>query len=147
MVAQARRPEPQFGDWFSSALRLLPIVPAIGAFAGLVTFLGRLYLESYYSFFGIPPSALAFEVQDYAFGSFPLILFVLVVTVTVVTYWWIDRPGLLAMFAERLATRINKLNSEALEALRFWLLPESDRMRRQSWEQPKEVKLEEVKPD
>ena len=83
------------GFSIQDVIRFLPIIPALGVFAGLVTFLGRLYLQSYYSYFGIPPSALELEVQDYAFGSFPLILFVLMVTVSVTIYWLINKPGLL----------------------------------------------------
>ena len=84
-------------------IRFLPIIPALGVFAGLVTFLGRLYLQSYYSYFGIPPSALELEVQDYAFGSFPLILFVLMVTVSVTIYWLINKPGLLGDMLQKFA--------------------------------------------
>lgn len=59
----------------------------VGIFAGLLVFLGRLYLESYYSYFGIPPSALHLEVQDYTFVSFPLVLFVLMLSAGVILYW------------------------------------------------------------
>ena len=74
-------------NWLSTAQRFLPIIPVVGIFAGLLVFLGRLYLESYYSYFGIPPAALHLEVQDYTFGSFPLVLFVLMLSAGVIVYW------------------------------------------------------------
>jgi hypothetical protein len=74
-------------DWQSVLQWLLQVVPALGLFTGLLVFVGRLYVESYYSYLGIPPSALEFAIQDYTFGSFPLVLFVLVVTGIVTSYW------------------------------------------------------------
>ena len=85
-------------NWLSTAQRFLPIIPAVGVFAGLLVFLGRLYLESYYSYFGIPPSALNLDVQDYAFGSFPVVLFVLVASSGVLIYWRAMPAGWLVIY-------------------------------------------------
>lgn len=52
----ASNDQSQFPEWLGRIAPLLPLlVPAFGAYTGLGIFLGRLYLESYYSFFGIPP--------------------------------------------------------------------------------------------
>lgn len=74
-------------NWLPRLLPLLSLIPIFGVVTGLLVFLGRLYLESYYSFFGIPPSSLDLDIQDYTFGAFPLVLFVLVVTAGVLFYW------------------------------------------------------------
>ena len=83
---RALGPDDEPANLLSAVQKALPILPAIGLFAGLLVFLGRLYLESYYSFFGVPASALEFEVQDYTFGSFPIVLFMLVMAVSVTFY-------------------------------------------------------------
>ena len=83
----------QAPQWLGRLAPLLPLLPAFGIFTGLVVFLGRLYLESYYSFFGIPPSSLDLDIQDYTFGSFPVVVFVLIVTAAVFLYALQSSPG------------------------------------------------------
>ena len=95
----------QPANWLSTAQRFLHIIPVVGVFAGLLVFLGRLYLESYYSYFGIPPSALTLDVQDYTFGSFPLVLFVLMLSAGVILYWRAIPTGWLGNILKALSRR------------------------------------------
>lgn len=67
---------------FDYLMKIVPLLPIVGVATGMLVFLGRLYLESYYGYFGIPSSALTFEVHDYTFGSFPLVIFVFVILVS-----------------------------------------------------------------
>lgn len=58
---------------------LLWLVAKIGivAIAGAAIYLlGRLYLEAYYSYFGIAPGALSFSTEDYMFSCLNVILMV-----------------------------------------------------------------------
>ena len=53
------------------------IAAPIAVGTALVYFLGRLYLEGYYEYFGIAPGVLSFSTQDYMFSSFPILMMVI----------------------------------------------------------------------
>jgi len=53
------------------------IVSAIGI--GAIYFLGRSYLDAYYSYFGIAPGALSFSTADYMFSCPNIILMLIVI--------------------------------------------------------------------
>jgi hypothetical protein len=97
--------------------KVAPFIPIVGVATGMLVFLGRLYLESYYGYFGIPASALNFEVQDYTFGSFPLVIFVLVVLIFHFFYIQISKnrnPAemISRVVNDRLETLIDKSNEQ-----------------------------------
>lgn len=66
-------------QWVSYSLAFI----ATGA--GVTYFLGRLYLDSYYGFFGVARGALSFSQQDYMFSCLPV--FMMLIGLIPTTFW------------------------------------------------------------
>lgn len=67
------------------------ILPAVGIFAALCYFLGRLRTEAYFYTLGINPNALQFTPEDYMFSSFNLVLTFVVTILLFCNYWNLNR--------------------------------------------------------
>lgn len=62
-------------------------LPAIGVFAALIYFFGRLYIEEYYYALGISPDVLTFSTEDYMFSSFNVVIMCLVFSILFYLCW------------------------------------------------------------
>ena len=62
-------------------------LPAIGVFAALIYFFGRLYVEEYYYALGISPDVLTFTMEDYMFSSFNVVVMCLVFSILFYLCW------------------------------------------------------------
>lgn len=90
-------------------LRNIQIVLAgLGLFAALTYFLGRLYIESYYSAFGISVQALSFKPEDYMFSSFDLIIMCLLISLVIYLYQLYSRSDI--DFWQTILSQSNKLD-------------------------------------
>jgi len=63
--------------------RLLVLLPSAGLFGGLLYFIGRRYVETYYDTLGVPPDVLRLEVADYVFEGAQLVRLMLAVAFTI----------------------------------------------------------------
>ena len=69
------------------------VLPMLGIFGALAYVMGRLYIQSYYSEFGLSGSALTFTIEDYMFFSFDVVIMSLVVAYFFSQYWYGTRSG------------------------------------------------------
>lgn len=76
---------------FPEILKML--LGAIGVFAALCYFLGRLYVEHYYYALGITPNVLSLGTNDYMFSSFNLIIMSLMISIWLYMYWLHSKSG------------------------------------------------------
>lgn len=73
--------------WEGVLKKIQTFLPAIGVFAALIYFFGRLYLEEYYYALGISPDVLTFTTEGYMFSSFNTVVMCLIFSVLFFLCW------------------------------------------------------------
>jgi hypothetical protein len=93
MVEYTKQPLKDNSFIKENLIKILEILlGAGGLLSALLYFLGRLHIESYYYSLGISPSVLNFNLNDYMFSSFELVIMCVFVIILVFGYWFWATP-------------------------------------------------------